>query len=83
MPIVPYRIRTHVTCILWLAVIFGGLLKYSDQSCCVFRIDKGVLVNKKDLPVRQVNFGDTGDNAEDKIDYKVGKLVCHGKEMYL
>ncbi|XP_064597834.1 LOW QUALITY PROTEIN: uncharacterized protein LOC135464334 [Liolophura sinensis] len=48
-----------------------------DANLNRLTIDKGVLVNKEDLPVRQVNFGDTGDSAEDKIDYKVGKLVCH------
>lgn len=41
--------------------------------------DEGELTDKKELPVSQLRFGDTGGPLDDKVaSYRLGPLRCEG-----
>jgi len=48
-----------------------------DQNDYVWREDSGLLTDKTHLPVKQLRFGDTGDNGEQGY-HTLGKLKCYG-----
>ena len=48
-----------------------------DKNDFVWREDSGLLTNKTHLPVRQLRFGDTGDDNESGY-HSLGKLKCYG-----
>ena len=48
-----------------------------DKNDYVWREDSGLLTEKRDLPVLQLRFGDTG-SASEKGYHTLGKLKCYG-----
>ena len=48
-----------------------------DKGDAVWREDSGLLTDKTRLPVKQLRFGDTGDNGEEGY-HTLGKLKCYG-----
>ena len=50
-----------------------------DKNDGVWREDSGLLMEKSHLPVKQLKFGDTGDDIDDEEGYHtLGKLKCYG-----
>ena len=48
-----------------------------DENDYVWREDSGLLTEKRDLPVSQLRFGDTGSASEEGY-HTLGKLKCYG-----
>ncbi|XP_022779597.1 peroxidasin homolog [Stylophora pistillata] len=49
-----------------------------DMNDDVWREDSGLLTEKKDLPVKQLRFGDTGSDSLEEGYHTLGKLKCYG-----
>ncbi|XP_022779599.1 contactin-associated protein 1-like, partial [Stylophora pistillata] len=49
-----------------------------DMNDDVWREDSGLLTEKKDLPVKQLRFGDTGLASLEEGYHTLGKLKCYG-----
>ena len=49
-----------------------------DKGGQIWRNDSGLIKDKSKLPVKQLRFGDTDSNADDKGYHTHGKLKCFG-----
>lgn len=57
----------------------NGLGCNCDAGLPTQETDEGCLSNKKDLPVTQVRFGDTGDEADGKTaEFQILDVRCSG-----
>ncbi|KAJ8950685.1 hypothetical protein NQ318_012765 [Aromia moschata] len=54
-----------------------------DANSDIWQVDGGDLVEKEDLPVKRLRFGDTGNALDDKEGrYTLGPLICEGDDLF-
>nr|CAI5863793.1 unnamed protein product [Callosobruchus analis] len=54
-----------------------------DTESDVWQVDGGDIIEKEDLPVKQLRFGDTGSALDDKEGrYTLGPLFCEGDDLF-
>ncbi|KAG5881355.1 hypothetical protein JTB14_037097 [Gonioctena quinquepunctata] len=54
-----------------------------DAGSEVWQVDAGDIIQKDDLPVKQLRFGDTGSALDEKESrYTLGPLICEGDDLF-
>ncbi|VEN56019.1 unnamed protein product, partial [Callosobruchus maculatus] len=54
-----------------------------DTESDVWQVDGGDIIEKEDLPVKQLRFGDTGSALDDREGrYTLGPLLCEGDDLF-
>nr|MBE5726668.1 neurexin IV [Cucujiformia] len=54
-----------------------------DAGLDTWQVDAGDIVDKENLPVKQLRFGDTGNALDEKQGrYTLGPLVCEGDDLF-
>nr|NVI76536.1 neurexin IV [Cucujiformia] len=54
-----------------------------DAGLDTWQVDGGDIVDKENLPVKQLRFGDTGNALDDKEGrYTLGPLICEGDDLF-